>query len=140
MHPEAPSSGTLPPGGLPPIKPPSGKFIAQLSLSSTGHSDEDTNAISRTKKDLEASRMYANFLAASLGGFSLPAGVPLLKEMALSETGQEAKVLALQRRQAVWSLANLGMSLKRFEKLPPAEQDAALETLQREATGSGERG
>src|SRR5207244_6408731 len=32
MHPEAPSSGTLPPGGLPPIKPPSGKFIAQLFL------------------------------------------------------------------------------------------------------------
>src|SRR5260370_42667341 len=32
MHPEASPSGTLPSGGLPPVKPPSGKFIAQLFL------------------------------------------------------------------------------------------------------------
>src|SRR5437868_7690041 len=32
MYDEASSAGTLPPGGLPPVKPPSGKFIAQLFL------------------------------------------------------------------------------------------------------------
>src|SRR5260370_26417476 len=32
MHPEAPSPDMPPPGGLPPVKPPSGKFIAQLFL------------------------------------------------------------------------------------------------------------
>src|SRR5258708_20570883 len=32
MHPQASPSGTLPPGGLPPVKPPLGQFIAQSFL------------------------------------------------------------------------------------------------------------
>lgn len=234
MHPEAPSSGTLPPGGLPPVKPPSGKFIAQLFLvpllivlgimglfftlrgligiggphtaeqflhsldqanpdvrwraaqdlaqvlprddtlasnpkfaldladrlrqtladcdagegklaeltakQSSTPTDEARKALGKATKELEASREYAHYLASSLGGFAVPVGVPLLKDMALKETGQEPKALALRRRQAVWALANLGMSLKRFDNLPVADQDAALQTLEEEATGSGERG
>jgi hypothetical protein len=235
MHPEARSpSGILPPEGLPPVKPPSGKFIAQLFLvpllivlgilglfftmrslfglggprtaeqflhnldqtnadvrwraaqdlaqvllrddklasdpkfaldladrlrqtlldsdlgekrlaemvvrmASTPSSD-DKAAVAKATTDLEAARKYALYLGSSLGSFTVPVGVPLLKEMALKETGQEPKALALRRRQAVWSLANLGMNLKRFDALSPVEQDAALETLKTEAAGSGERG
>jgi hypothetical protein len=234
MHSEAPSSGTLPPGGLPPVKPPSGKFIAQLFLvpllivlgimglfftlrglfgiggphtaeqflhsldqanpdvrwraaqdlaqvlprddklasdpkfaldladrlrqtladcdagarkladlnakQSSTRTDEDRKALSNATKDLEASREYAHYLAAALGGFAVPVGMPILKEMALRESELDVKALALRRRQAVWALANLGMNLKRFDNLISTEQETALQTLELEAAGSGERG
>src|SRR5262249_43975191 len=54
--------------------------------------------------------------------------------------GQDAKALALRRRQAVWALANLGMNLKRFDNLTTADQETALETLELEGAGSSERG
>jgi len=235
MHPEgAFSSGILPPEGLPPVKPPSGKFIAQLfvvpllivigilalffamrglfgfgsprtaeqylqNLDQTNAdvrwraaqdlaqvllrddqlasnpkfaldladrlrqtlidsasrekaladltaklpatpSEVDNKAVTKAFNELEASRKYALYLGASLGSFTVPVGVPILKEMALKESGQEPRALALRRRQAVWSLANLGANLKRFENLPLVDQEAALETLSNEAAGSGERG
>jgi hypothetical protein len=234
MHPEAPSSGTSPPGGLPPVKPPSGKFIAQLFLvpllivvgimglfftmrglfgigeprtreeflsnldqtnrdvrwraaqelaqylprddklasdpkfaldladrlqrtlteneeaekklhelmakSPANQTKEDQKAIAKAKKELEASRAYANYLAASLGGFTVPVGVPLLKEMALQQTGRDPKAIALRRRQAVLAVANLGKNLERFDALTTADQETALETLREEAAGAAERG
>jgi hypothetical protein len=235
MHPEgAFSSGILPPEGLPPVKPPSGKFIAQLfvvpllivigilglffamrglfgfgsprtaeqylqNLDQTNAdvrwraaqdlaqvllrddqlasnpkfaldladrlrqtlvdsasrekaladltaklpatpSEEDNKAVAKATNELEASRKYAVYLGASLGCFTLPVGLPILKEMALKESGQEPKALALRRRQAVWSLANLGMNLSRFDNLSEVEQEIALETLQIEAASTGERG
>jgi hypothetical protein len=234
MQPEAPSSGALPPGGLPPVKPPSGKFIAQLFLvplvivlgimglfftmrglfgigeprtreeflhsldqtnpdvrwraaqelaqylprddklasdpkfaldladrlrraladneeaekklaeltsrSSAAPPDEDAKALAKAKKELEGYRAYANYLAASLGGFTLPVGVPLLKQMALHQIGPEAKALSLRRRQAVLALANLGRNLERFDTLTTADQEITLETLREEAAGAAERG
>src|SRR5262245_55437857 len=54
--------------------------LAQLtSKLPSSPSDEETKAVNKATKDLEAARMYANYLAASLGGFALPVGVPLLK-------------------------------------------------------------
>jgi hypothetical protein len=103
-------------------------------------SKDDKSAVAKATSDLEAARKYALYLGSSLGSFTIPVGVPLLKEMALKETGQEPKALALRRRQAVWSLANLGMNLKRFDALSPVEQDAALETLKTEAASTSERG
>jgi hypothetical protein len=103
-------------------------------------SSEDKAAVTKATGDLEAARKYALYLGSSLGSFTVPVGVPILKEIALKDTGQEPKELARRRRQAVWSLANLGMNLKRFDALSPVEQDAALETLKTEASGSGERG
>jgi hypothetical protein len=232
MHPEATSPDMPPPGGLPPVKPPSGKFIAQLFLvpllivvgimglfftmrgligiggpqtaqqflnnldqtnadvrwraaqdlaqvlprddklasnpkfaldladrlrqtlkdCGTGEaklaelkvkqsgSDEDQKAFNKAKSELDASQEYAHYLAASLGGFSVPVGMSLLKEMALDENGHNPEATARRRRQAVWSLANLGVNLRRFDNLTPAEQQSALLTLEEEATGSGERG
>src|SRR6266481_6176145 len=193
MHPEASTSGSLPPGGLPPVKPPSGKFIAQLFLvpllivfgimglfftmrglfgiggaqtaqqylnnldqanvdvrwraaqelaqvlprddklasdpkfaldlaerlrqtwnecasgevriaelrskQSSTPSDEDQKSFNKANKELETSREYAHYLAASLGGFTVPVGMLLLKEMALDETGQDSQAAALRRRQ-----------------------------------------
>jgi hypothetical protein len=234
MQPEAPSSGSPPTGGLPPVKPPSGKFIAQLFLvpllivlgimglfftmrglfgigepstaaqflhqldeanpdvrwraaqdlaqvlprddklasdprfaldladrlrqtlsdaeaaakklteltarSSAAPTDENQKAVAKVKKELEGYHAYANFLAAALGGFTMPVGVPLLKEMALQQIGPDVKALALRRRQAVWALANLGSNVKRFDTLTSADQELALETLREEAAGAAERG
>jgi hypothetical protein len=230
----SPSPGTLPPEGLPPVKPPSGKFIAQLflvpllivlcilalfftlrglfgiggprtaeqflhSLDQTNAdvrwraaqdlaqvllrddklaadpafaldlaerlrntlresdadekalqeltarlpsqpTEEDKKAVAKATNDLTAARKYAVYLAASLGSFSVPVGVPLLKEMALQTSGQEPKALAHRRRQAVWALANLGMNQQRFDSLTQVEKDAAIHTLTQESLGSGERG
>src|SRR5262249_52140543 len=117
------------------------KKLAELTArTSSSRTDEDQKAVAKTRKELEASRAYANYLAASLGGFTVPVGVPLLEEMALQDSGPDPKALALRRRQAVFALANLGMNLRRFDKLSPAEQEIALAALQEEATGSGERG
>jgi hypothetical protein len=66
--------------------------------------------------------------------------MPLLLEIALDETGKHSPAGARRRRQAVWSLANLGTNLKRFDNLTPAEQESALQALEAEAAGSGERG
>jgi hypothetical protein len=116
------------------------KRFAELSAKSSTANEEEKKAIAKARDDLEASRKYADYLAASLGGFALPVGVPLLKEMALKETAQEPRALALRRRQAVWALANLGMNLKRFDTLAEAQQEAVLETLREESSGASERG
>jgi hypothetical protein len=234
MHPEAAAGDPLSAGGLPPIKPPSGKFIAQLFLVpllivvgilglffvfkgligiggahtaqeflnsldqtnsdvrwraaqdlaqvlprddklasdpkfaldlaerlrkslkdgvdcetslaelsaklSANPTDDNEKAVAKARKDLEAAREYTHYLSASLGGFTLPIGMPLLLEMALDETGKHSPPEARRRRQAVWSLANLGMNLKRFDNLASADQESALLTLEGEAAGAGERG
>jgi hypothetical protein len=115
--------------------------VAELKVKqSSTPSDDEQKAFNKAVKDLEASREYAHYLAASLGGFTVPVGMLLLKEMALDESGKDVQAAARRRRQAVWSLANLGMNLNRFDKLTPAEQEAALFTLQEEASASGERG
>jgi hypothetical protein len=116
------------------------KRFAELTSKSSTANEDEKKALAKARDDLEASRKYADYLAASLGGFALPVGVPLLKEMALKDTAQEPRALALRRRQAVWALANLGMNLKRFDNLSEAQQDAALETLRDESSGTGERG
>jgi hypothetical protein len=239
MHPEAPSpSGVTPPEGLPPVKPPSGKFIAQLFLvpflivlgivillmvpyfalrglfgfggtltpeqylqnldksnpdvrwraaedlardllrddrlasdpkfaldladrlrqtltaSDAGEkalaerwrklaadaSDEDRKALKDDAQALEANRNYAFYLSGCLGHFTVPVGLPILKEIASRESGMEPKALARRRRQAAYALGNLGKNLQRFDLLSDDRKDAVIDTLEDEAKGSGERG
>ena len=116
------------------------KFAELSARSAATQAPEDQEAVAKAKQELKAARAYAIYLGAALGGFALPVGVPLLKQMALQQTGPDPKALALRRRQAVLALANLGKNLERFDTLPAEEQEKALEVLREEATGTAERG
>jgi hypothetical protein len=85
------------------------------------------------QKKLDLGRHYIVYLSACLGNFMVPVGAPLLKELALQESGLEPRALAERRRQAVWALANLGENLKRFDRLPSEQQDNVLARLEETA-------
>jgi hypothetical protein len=116
------------------------KFAELSARSAATQAPEDQEAVAKAKQELKAARAYAIYLGAALGGFALPVGVPLLKQMALQQTGPDPKALALRRRQAVLALANLGKNLERFDSLTAEEQEKALEVLREDATGAAERG
>ena len=100
-------------------------------------------------RGLAAQRNHVLYLAACLGDFTVPVGVPLLSEMALKEDGPELKSVALRRRRAVWALANLGENFKRRyqgidaqpgEKvLSDAQKEAIVAELKQETKVRGER-
>ena len=69
-------------------------------------------------KPLDAKRDYVNFLAAAMGDFVAPVGIPLLNEILLREDSPDPKSI-LRRRQALSSMSNLGNNLKRFHKICP---------------------
>jgi hypothetical protein len=93
----------------------------------------------RTRRELESKRDLAQFLAAALGDFVIPVGVPLLGEMALDDSSPDRKSNILQRRKAVWALGNLGENIKGFQKLPSAHQSEILKFLQKESEARGAR-
>ena len=102
-------------------------------------SKEDAKA---EQAKLEPDRNFVSYLSACLGGFMVPVGAPVLKELATQDRGIEPKALALQRRQAVWALANLGENLKRFDKLSGPQKDAVLDQMRValwDAAGGGDR-
>lgn len=82
-------------------------------------------------KALQDERAFIEFLIPCLGNFVLPAGVPLLNELAAKDAA--APALALRRQLAVWSLANAGENLKRYDRLPAEKQQAILASLESEA-------
>ena len=69
------------------------------------------------------------YLGASLGNCMVPIGAPLLKQLAVQQTGLEPEALAERRRRALFALATLGENLKRFYKLSDEEKDAVQEQL-----------
>jgi hypothetical protein len=102
---------------------------AELAYASkVGSMSKDEAAAARRK--LEPDRTFIAFLCASLGDFMVPVGAPMLKQLASQREGIDPNYRALRRRQAVWSLANLGQNLKRFDKLDGSKKEAVLEKLQ----------
>lgn len=94
----------------------------------------------KEEEKIASGRNYVLYLTACMGNFCVPVGVPLLNEMAVAEGGADARTLARRRLRAVWSLANLGENLKRFDRLPSDRQDAILAQLTQEAeTGNRDR-
>jgi len=93
----------------------------------------------RTRRELESKRDLAQFLAAALGDFVIPVGVPILCEMALDDSGPDRGNSILQRRKAVWALGNLGENIKGFHNLQSAQQTEILEFLQKESKARGDR-
>ena len=87
-------------------------------------------------KALVAQRNYVQYLGACLGNLSVPVGAPLLCDLAKNGRGQDEKLRAHMRRQAVWALANLGESRKRFDKLPDEQKAETRRQLESEANSS----
>jgi hypothetical protein len=100
--------------------------------------DPEAN-VAEKQKDLEAGRNYILYLSGCVGNLSNPVGTPLLKRMAVDGGSGPSKVQATRRWRALWSLANLGENLKRFDGLPPERQEAVVAEFERQATGEGER-
>jgi hypothetical protein len=94
----------------------------------------------RLLKKLEMERSYLEYLTACVGHVMIPAGAPLLSDMALKKEGASEETILLRRRQAVWSLANLGRNLERFTSLPVERQEEVLAQLNQEIARPGKRG
>src|SRR5262249_30215409 len=115
-------------------------------------SDEDWN---KERKQLREKRKDVQFLSPCLGSMTVPAGAPALCELAryeledvpgfrdLPKEGREReaveKSLALLRRSAVWSLANLGENIKRYPQ-DGAKREAVRKSLEAEVKAGGDSG
>jgi hypothetical protein len=86
---------------------------------------------------------YTLYLSACLGNVMIPVGAPLLCEMAVTERGSDAALVARRRWRSVLILASLGESLRRFGKLSSERRQAVLRDLENAAvisdSGRGER-
>ncbi|MEI7687072.1 MAG: hypothetical protein WCL32_18800 [Planctomycetota bacterium] len=89
-------------------------------------------------RKLDAQRNFVNFLAASLRNFNVPAGAPSLCAIVVKDEGSDIVNGATRRRLALWSLANLGDSIKGYKALKPDEQALILALLRNEQTSSSE--
>jgi hypothetical protein len=105
-------------------------------LSETG---DDVQARAASRQALIAQRNYVQYLAACLGNFSIPVGVPLLCDAAVNGRGTDEKLRYVVRRSAVWALANLGENRKRFDRLPESRQAEVTRELEA-AASSGSTG
>ena len=89
--------------------------------------------LARGRKALEPGQDHVAYLIACLGNVMVPAGMPLLNELAVSSQGSDPPAVAGRRWRAVWALAKLGENRKRFAQLPPPRQEEVLAQLQQEA-------
>ena len=90
-------------------------------------------------KKLEARRNHVRFLAAALGDFVIPAGLPLLGELALRNDSPDDSGNTLLRRQSVWAIGNLGQNTKAFKQLAADKQGEVISELESAASASGKR-
>lgn len=88
-------------------------------------------------RELTASRDYILFLTSCLSNLSTPVGVPVLKELAREGGSGPDKVRLTRRWRALWSLANLGENLRRFDRLPAERREAVAAEMSRLAEGGG---
>jgi hypothetical protein len=78
-------------------------------------------------------RDYVEFLAAALGDFYVPVGVPLLCDIVQREEAPDPLSNTMRRRRAIWALSNLGAHVQAFTKELSVEQQAkAIQQLQDE--------
>jgi hypothetical protein len=107
-----------------------------LAAAATGGNSKE---IAQAKKNLAGLRSYVQYLGACLGSFSVPVGAPLLCDLARNGRGSDPTLRTFLRRQAVWSLANLGDNQRRFAKLSTEQQDAIRQELKSEASVGSDR-
>lgn len=102
------------------------QFVEQAARASDEERQREQNSLRDKRKDIQ-------YLSPCLGNLIIPVGAPLLCEIAKKDQGADEKSLALLRRQAVWSLGNLGDNLKRYDKLSPERKQAVLAEMESEA-------
>lgn len=90
-------------------------------------------------RKLRAERNHVRFLAASLGDFFVPVGVPAVAQIALQEASPDVHGATLRRRQAVWALGHMGAHAKEYAKLPADKKDEILKKLEEEAASDNPR-
>jgi hypothetical protein len=74
------------------------------------------------------------YLISSLGNCFVPAGLPLIKEMAARDWGETPATGSLRRQIATWALANLAESTKQLDKLNATNRAEILAALDDEAS------
>jgi len=109
---------------------------ADLQAAQAGKPQEERDAAWRK---LKAERNHVRFLAASLGDFLVPIGVPVLSEIVLHEKSPDLQGNTLRRRQAVWAMGHLGANVKEFQKLPQERKTEILEALDAETKSENPR-
>ena len=91
-------------------------------------------------RKLAPQRNFVEFLAAALGDFYVPVGVPLLCEIINRETSADVNGNTMRRRRAIWALSNLGDHVKKIDRELPAEQrQKIVEELREESAGKEPR-
>jgi hypothetical protein len=113
---------------------------AEESLRAVPAGEPHHRTRTEAQKKLIAQRNYVQYLGACLGNFTVPVGAPLLIELARNGRGQDVKLRALVRRQAVWALANLGNNRRRFPQLKNEQRAQARHQLEQEARAASESG
>jgi hypothetical protein len=108
--------------------------IDDLNRAEQGLSESDRK---KEFKTLLAKRREVEFLCPCVGKLMLPTGASVLAELTLRKQGGDPNTVALLRHRAVWSLANLGENLKRFDQLPRDQKDAILDELRLAAASRG---
>lgn len=93
----------------------------------------------REWKKLNPQRNQVSFLISALGNFIVPAGAPVLCEIATEEKYADLKAHTLRRRQALWAIAKLGENRKRYADLPSEQKDKIIAKLKEEKTGDSRR-
>lgn len=83
-------------------------------------------------KALEADRNLITYLIGALGNCLVPAGAPLLQQVAVQSSGMESVALAERRGRALFALATLGEGLRRFADLPAEAREKVLAELREE--------
>ncbi len=86
-------------------------------------------------KPLDAKRNYVSFLAATLGDFVVPVGVPLLSEIVLRDDSPDPRNI-LRRRLALHALSNLGDKIQGFAKLSATQQTEIFDKLLKETAST----
>jgi hypothetical protein len=114
------------------IVPAEKSFLARLPTLMEKRNEKQLKA---ELERLDPDRGYILYLESCLGNFMVPVGAPLLEKMAVEEPEMEPRTLAARRLRAVWSLANLGENLKRFDNLAAEHKDAVLEALHEAENG-----
>lgn len=90
-------------------------------------------------RKLKSERNHVRFLAASLGDFWVPVGMPVLSEIVLNDQSPDLHGNTLRRRQVVWALGHMGANLQEFQKLPTERKAEIITALEAEVSGANKQ-
>jgi hypothetical protein len=85
-------------------------------------------------RKLRNHRDTISFLAAALGEFYAPVGVPVLCAILKQDASPDLKGNTMQRRKALWALMKMGENLGNFATIPLEQRRQLIESLQEEAS------